>query len=145
MAELTIPRKNPRSPLTASEVKAALTNPPPKGERRILRETGLILRVDDTGVGSWTMERKIVGDQMRRAVGYASEMCLAEARQAVAKVYSDILAGRDPLALRRRRMAGAPRSGRPGARPVQPGCHRSSWPRSAPSSAMRRRAPACGI
>ena len=106
MAELTIARKNPGSPLTASEVKAALKNPPPKGERRVLRETGLILRIDDTGTGCWAMERKILGEQMRRAIGYSDKgMGLAEARREAAKVYASILAGSDPLQVRRQAKA----------------------------------------
>ena len=102
MAELTIARKNPRSPLTASEVKAALAHPPPKGERRVLRETGLILHIDDTGTGTWAMERKILGDQMRRAIGYSDKgIGLAEARREAARTYAQILGGSDPLQVRR--------------------------------------------
>ena len=101
MAELTIARKSPGTPLTASEVKAALAHPPPKGQRRVLRETGLILRIDDTGTGCWAMERKILGEQLRRAVGYSDKMGLAEARREAAKVYARYSPAAIPCRLRR--------------------------------------------
>src|SRR5262249_11337788 len=109
MAETTIPRKHPKAPLNALEVRAALKHPPSgRYDRAVLREggaSGLTLRVGHDGIGSWTIEKKSEGRILRRLLGYSDKMTLSQARKKRDAVWSAILAGNDPVELRRNRMA----------------------------------------
>ena len=62
------------------------------------------------------MERKVLGEQMRRAVGYSDKMGLAEARREAAKVYAEFSPAPIPCRSGARLGHGRPRSGGHGAR-----------------------------
>lgn len=83
--------------LTATAVKAALGKP-----GRYSDGDGLILEVSSPGSGSWLVRVQKDGRRRDVGLGSAKKVTLADARTAAGKVRSQVAAGIDPVAERRK-------------------------------------------
>jgi len=117
--------------LTATGVKAALSKP-----GRHMDGDGLFLVVGASGVGSWVVRVQKGGRRRDFGLGSASKVGLSLARTRAAEVRSQVEAGLDPIA-QRRKAAGIPTFRQAAAlvhaehkKTWRPGKHQAQWLRS---------------
>jgi integrase len=92
--------------LTDATIRTAVAEPGKRLELRDDAEPGLILRVTDGGIRSWSVRyRNAAGEQRRKSLGRFPAIGLARARQLAREAKGETATGTDVVALERARKA----------------------------------------